>query len=195
MTSQAWHFLSLVKDTGGYQLLRSFPSVFNRCFHSYSHPLPKCKLAISTHTNWKMFKMKLKYNTQICKHVCAYVYIYTHCTLVGQEACFSVACSSEILHLLHTKTQKFKYLKYLAKGTTSAGSCSSPRLLVKHLLKCFCLSAVIKTNYRLFSWSKKMYTTWMLFYAVYICPEWKIRISIHAIKAMKHPISEKLPLV
>lgn len=153
MTSQAWHFLSLVKDTGGYQLLRSFPSVFNRCFHSYSHPLPKCELAISTHTHWKMFKMKLKYNTQICKHVC--VYIYTHCTLVGQEACLSVACSSEILHLLHTRTQKFKYLKYLAKGITSAGGSSSPRLLVKHLLKCFCLSTMIKTNYRLFSWSKK----------------------------------------
>lgn len=74
---------------------------------------------------------------------------------------------------------------------TSADSCSSPRFLVKHLLKCLSLSAMIKTNHKLFSWSKKMYTTWILFYAVYICPEWKLRISIHAIKAMKHSRFQK----
>lgn len=73
----------------------------------------------------------------------------------------------------------------------SADSCSSPRLLVKQLLKCCLLSAMAKTNYRLFSWSKKMYTTWIIFYAVYIYPEWKIRISMHAIKAMKHSQFQK----
>lgn len=112
---------------------------------------------------------------------------YVHCTLVEQEA-----CSSEISQLLHIKRQKFKYIKYLVKDITSADTCSSSRLLVKHLLKCFTVSAMIKTNYKLFSWSKKMRTTSVLVYAVYMCPEWKHRICIHVVKAMKQPISEKV---
>jgi len=71
-------------------------------------------------------------------------------------------------HITAATYEQIISVRYLAKDiiVTSPDSCSSPRISVKYLPKCFNLNGMIKTKYNIFSRSEKIHTTGITFYSV-----------------------------